>query len=574
MHFRNWKVARKQFFIFGILLLLMGLSNGMSINNTRDIKSEVDQVTGVWMPRLIAISSVNFGASDLRLHQLQYAVAESDSLREYQTTEMVAAIDRMNESLDRYIALTTNVDSAEVNTEESEIFERFDLLWEDYQDISMQFIALSRAGQSGEAIALLRGIQAQQIFDRFRQQLLALEGSNVRNSQAASDRAGVTYQRTHDASFMIFLVTLLLCAGIAFMTARVVTRPIRQLTDAAGLVAAGDLDVRIPLSSTDEVGLLARSFNEMTTALKDARQRMQQQADKLRTQNTELQETYRQLEEKSHHLEEQKLVTERKNADLEETMHVLRETQEQLVLREKMAGLGTLVAGVAHEINNPIGMILSTVDTSERCLTRIEQARPKITIGDAERALVETSLSILRDNVGITRNAGRRIANLVRSLGSFAHVDESEFQIVDIRVGIEDSITLLGSEALRDIEIVRELDEIPRIPCHPAELNQVFFNVLRNAAQAIDKAGTITVRTISEGPSVKIEIADTGRGIPEERLRHVFDFGFSKDASRIKMGSGLTTSYRIIQRHNGDIQVESTEGKGTTVTITLPTRRR
>ncbi|MBD3298769.1 MAG: HAMP domain-containing protein [candidate division Zixibacteria bacterium] len=541
MRFRNWKVSTKQFVIFGFILFLMAISNGMAINHTRDIKDEVDQITSVWLSRVIALSQVNSGATDLRLHQLQYALAESDSVRTEETSGMITAMEQVSISFDRYLELRTA--STRADSLEQVYFNRFDESWEDYQDLSFRFAQLSEAGQTAEAVALLRGPRAEASFEAFRNHLLDLGHLSIENSRSAADRAEEVYRDTQGASFTIFTLMFLICGGIAITTARLVTRPLRQLTDAARLVAAGDLDVQIPLNRSDEVGVLARSFNNMTHALKDAHQRMEEQAEVLRTQNTELQATMREL----------------------------RETQEQLILREKMAGLGALVAGVAHEINNPIGTVLSAVDTSDRCLKRIDQARTDDPESQSSQKRVTETLDILRENVDITRSAGTRIARLVRSLGSFAHLDESDYQVIDIREGIEDSLTLLGSQALQDITVVKEYEDIPRIPCHPAELNQVFFNLLRNATEAIDNHGTITIRTSAEQGSVIVEFADTGRGIPADRLRHIFDVGFSKDTARIKMGSGLSTSYRIIQSHHGDIRVESDEGKGTTVTLVLPT---
>ncbi|NIR48190.1 hypothetical protein GWO43_07020 [candidate division KSB1 bacterium] len=254
-------------------------------------------------------------------------------------------------------------------------------------------------------------------------------------------------------------------------------------------------------------------------------------------------------------------------------MRELRNTQEQLMMKEKMAALGDLVAGLAHEINNPIGAMNSSADVCARCIRKIEHTinQSKSISKDSGEALA-SSLTTLRNNIDVTLMAGDRIATIVKSLRNFARLDEAEYQRADIREGIDSSLTLLESEFQERISVIKEYHDIPKIPCYPGQLNQVFMSLLRNASQSITDSGTIKIRMFTQNGDVHVEFSDNGKGIPANRLKRLFDFGFSEEGSRVKMTSGLSTAYHIIQKHNGEIRVTSKVGKGSTFLVILPVK--
>ena len=261
-----------------------------------------------------------------------------------------------------------------------------------------------------------------------------------------------------------------------------------------------------------------------------------------------------------------------RTAELEATLRQLQETQNQLILREKMASLGNLVAGVAHEINNPTGAVRSASDVSNRCLDRLEEV---ITQGDSTGSIVgnlrfQTAIKLLRENVQITVEGSERIAEIVRSLRIFARLDKSELDKADIHEGLESTLTLLHHELKHKVEVIREYGKIPRIYCYAQELNQVFMNVLANAIQAIENKGTIRIKTSADRKNVYVEIADTGKGIPPDKLARIFDPGFTTKGVGVGTGLGLSISHNIIQKHDGEIRVKSELGKGTTFTAVLP----
>ena len=261
-----------------------------------------------------------------------------------------------------------------------------------------------------------------------------------------------------------------------------------------------------------------------------------------------------------------------KNEALERALAELHEAQSQLVMREKMASLGNLVAGVAHEINNPVGAIRASADVTRRAVAKLQDQLAGD--DDARRAL-----KALDQNSRVVEEASERVARIVRSLKAFAELDEAEYQEeVDVREGLQNTLTLVESRLPAGVTVVREFEPVPSIPCWPGELNQVFMNVLVNAIEAMERAGLadesgggrIAVRAAASDEVVRVEVVDQGKGIAAEHLGRVFDPGYTTKGTGVGTGLGLSTSYRTVQKHGGRIMVESEVGEGTTVTIELP----
>jgi signal transduction histidine kinase len=246
--------------------------------------------------------------------------------------------------------------------------------------------------------------------------------------------------------------------------------------------------------------------------------------------------------------------------------------QHQLIMQEKMASLGNLVAGVAHEVNSPIGAVYSAADVSRRCVEKISMilstSRTMEELNSSEQ--LQKSLKILADNNKVTTAASERIANIVRSLKTFARLDEADYQEADILEGLDSTLILLEHEIKDRIVVIKNFGDIPKISCYPNQLNQVFMNLLMNAVQAIDGEGRITIKTDLEEGKVTVEISDTGRGIPPQNMAKIFDPGFTTKGVGVGTGLGLSISHNIIKKHNGDIKVESEKGKGSSFTILLP----
>lgn len=276
-----------------------------------------------------------------------------------------------------------------------------------------------------------------------------------------------------------------------------------------------------------------------------------------------------QLEESNEKLRDYSQTLEQK---VEERTKALREAQAQLVMREKMASLGHLVAGVAHEVNTPIAAVHSAADVTKRCIDKIKtlfkssQSLQELKSGEQ----FKKSFEILEDNNNVTVIASERMANIVQSLKTFARLDEAEYQKADIHEGLDSTLILINHEIKGRISVVKDYGEIPEINCYPNQLNQVFMNLLMNAVQAIENKGEITIRTYSQDGSLIVEIADNGCGIPSENISKIFDPGFTTRGVGVGTGLGLSITYNIIEKHHGDITVDSKVGEGTSFTVRLP----
>lgn len=257
--------------------------------------------------------------------------------------------------------------------------------------------------------------------------------------------------------------------------------------------------------------------------------------------------------------------------ELEEAYHNLRAAQSQLVQSEKMASLGRLVAGIAHEINTPMGSVVSMFDTLFRASDRLKSILSVAeTCDEATAQKIQSTFKAIENAQKIINLGTERIINIVRRLRSFARIDESELKDCNIHEGIEDTLTLLHHELKHNIKINRNFGDIPLISGYMGPLNQVFMNILINAKQAIEGKGEITITTSKKDDNVLIEFTDTGIGIPADKLDKIFDPGFTTKGVGIGTGLGLSICYQIIRDHHGEIKVESEVGKGTTVRIILP----
>jgi len=261
-----------------------------------------------------------------------------------------------------------------------------------------------------------------------------------------------------------------------------------------------------------------------------------------------------------------------KNDRLEALLKELQDTQTQLVQSEKMAAIGKLVAGVVHEMNTPIGASNSAIDITERCIGKITDLQQAIPTGEgqADDAKLDFLLENLKKNQEINREANRRLSSILGNLKLFISLDGGQREKVDIHEGLDSALALLESQIGDNISVVRKYGDLDRIECCPGEINQVFMSLLTNAAEAIEKSGSITVTTSKDNGEFRVAIADTGTGMTPEVQSQLFEPAFSTKGSRIKAGMGLLVSLNIVQQHGGRIEVDSEVGRGSTFTVVGP----
>lgn len=278
--------------------------------------------------------------------------------------------------------------------------------------------------------------------------------------------------------------------------------------------------------------------------------------------------------------------------ELEEAYTELKAIQEKLLSAEKMASLGKLSAGIAHEINNPIGYVVSNLSSLDNYISQILLLLNKYSklevvlskdIKDEVSEFVQQikdiknkiSFDYLKEDlpklIKETAEGTQRVVRIIRDLKSFARRDEIEFNETDINEVMESALNIVWNEVKYNADVVKEYGKIPKVLCHAQQMTQALINIIVNAAQAIEKRGTITLKTYLKEDKVFIEISDTGSGMSEEVVKMVFEPFFTTKKVGEGTGLGLAIVYGIIQKHKGNIEIRSKVGEGTVVTIGLRT---
>ncbi|WLI91362.1 ATP-binding protein [Massilia sp. R2A-15] len=306
--------------------------------------------------------------------------------------------------------------------------------------------------------------------------------------------------------------------------------------------------------------------------------------------NSQPAQTMQRLEEDIRKCEAAEAELTRRNLELTELNARLSMAQQQLMQQEKLASIGQLAAGVAHEINNPIGYVFSNFETLGTYIGRMlamfklyQDAEDSIAdpaVRAALRVERETAdLEFLIEDIPVLMSESRegitRVRKIVQDLKDFSRVDANqEWQWANLHAGIDSTLNIVSNEVKYKADVVKEYGQIPDIECQPSHINQVIMNIVINGAHAISgERGKITIRTGCDPTHVWIEIADTGSGIPLEIQSRIFDPFFTTKPIGSGTGLGLSLSYGIIQKHGGQIEVRSAPGCGTTFRITLPIRR-
>ncbi len=387
--------------------------------------------------------------------------------------------------------------------------------------------------------------------------------------------------KTSKLLILIFgAVAVILAVGAGLLVSRSIYVPLLGLRTAAAEIGKGKLDTQIEIKSNDEVGQLAASFKKM---LKE-----------LRKTTTSIDNLNREITERKKAEESLRLAYE----ELEKSNKELKETQSQLVQSEKLASIGQLAAGVAHEINTPVGFVASNFETLENYMKKIQELLQMYgeLLGEIE-ASEKTELSDKTDTIGksqtdmkidfILKDLPRlfsdsregidRVTSIVQNLRDFSRIDQpGNLNKYNINDGIKATLVVAQNEIKYEADVRANLSKVPLILCDAGQINQVLLNIIINATQAIksqkkkDK-GTITIKTYVTDDDVVCEISDDGPGIEPDKLSNIFDPFFTTKPVGEGTGLGLSISYDIIViKHNGKLLVDSSVGEGTKFKIMLP----
>lgn len=266
-------------------------------------------------------------------------------------------------------------------------------------------------------------------------------------------------------------------------------------------------------------------------------------------------------------------------------------SQAQVLHTNKLASLGGMVAGVAHEINTPLGFVKSNVEVVSDLISEYEAAVTKVMTGvdlmlsldasmiDRAKAAIQkarielaraTTLNEARELLEDSAEGLKQMSNLVLNLKGFARVDRDGMDTIDLNDSVRSALTIAGHQLRDRIQVVQELGDVPKVKCMPSQINQVFLNMITNASQAMDDDGTLTIRSVAKPNVVEVSFEDTGHGIPDDVLPKIFDPFFTTKSVGEGTGLGLSIVHKIVQGHGGAIRVKSQVGKGTTFFVELP----
>ncbi len=351
------------------------------------------------------------------------------------------------------------------------------------------------------------------------------------------------------------------------LLSRLLVTPIKKLTATIRTIEdSNDLSIKVPVSGHDEVADLGDAFNRMTTRLGEIFYKYSVVETELENLNLSLE---RQVVDRT--------------AQLQDTLLKLQSAQAKLVQSEKMASLGQLVAGIAHEINNPIGAIYanmppleeyvadikSTVEFAQSCLDEAGAQKLEAHLAQIDYTFVTEDLDKL---LGSQKQAAERIRNIVLALRNFSRLDQGEIKTVRLEEGLDSTLQMLHHHYKDRINVEKDYALNAMVECYAGELNQVFMNILANAIQAIPGKGSIFITTAQVNDQALVTIADTGTGMTDEVRKKIFDPFFTTKEVGEGTGLGLSISYGIIEKHQGTLTVESEPGRGTRFIIAIPLR--
>jgi two-component system, NtrC family, sensor kinase len=484
-------------------------------------------------------------------------IAKIDSFSKENSRELTVNYTQLNELLSGY-----------ANTTES-YSQLIKLFWQKINSSSLKREEVKAAQQ--QVLDLIREDKAVKIdvkFERLSESLSLI----IEIAKSQQEKAYINFNQAEVLRGQIILVSILVSVGIAIFlaicTSRAIAIPLQAVTNVAQKITQqGNFDLQAPVTTEDEVGTLAQTINQLVQWIAEY--------------TNELELSRQTLEER----------VQERTEELRETLHQLKHTQTHLIQTEKMSSLGQMVAGIAHEINNPINFIYGNLEHANQYILDLfnlvslyqeEYPEPREIIREEiEKIELEFITEDLLNMLQSMKIGSDRIRQIVLSLRNFSRLDEAQTKLVDIHEGIDNTLLIVNSRLKERIEVIKEYGDLPPIECYPAQLNQVFLNILVNAIDALEELGEkhcaidrkpqilIQTKKLDAG-KILVRICDNGPGISPAIQNKVFDPFFTTKEPGKGTGIGLAICYQIVEKHRGKIEIISSPGAGAEFAITLP----